>query len=96
MQVDSVDLLPPVYRTVYVSAAKQAQDQANLQTYNALARDGMLSLEDVQLFQLVLKSHWPSDFLQLDTSLKLFHNLLLVILPRTHPLFKSYDSMLTS
>ena len=84
------------FRTVYVSAAKQAQDQANLQTYDALARDGTLRLEDVQLFQLVLKSHWPTEFLQLDTSLKLFHNLLMVILPRAHPLVVSYDSMLTS
>ena len=83
------------YRTVYVSAAKQAQDQANLQTYDSLARDGSLRLEDVQLFQLALKSHWPTDFLQLDTSLKLFHNLLLVVLPRTHPLVVSYDSLLT-
>ena len=84
------------YRTVYVSAAKQAQDQANLQTYDSLARDGSLRLEDLQLFQLALKSHWPTDFLQLDTSLKLFHNLLLVILPRGHPLVVSYDSLLTS
>ena len=57
------------YRTVYVSTAKHAQDQANLQTYNSLAREGSLRLEDIQLFQLVLKSHWPTDFLQLDTSL---------------------------
>ena len=84
------------YRTVYVSAAKQAQDQANLQTYDSLARDGSLRLEDVQLFQLALKSHWPTDFLQLDTSLKLFHNLLLVILPRAHPLVVSYDGLLNT
>ena len=84
------------YRTVYVSAAKQALDQANLQTYDSLVQDGTLRLEDLQLFQLALKSHWPTDFLQLDTSLKLFHNLLLVILPRAHPLVVAYDSLLTS
>ena len=82
------------YRTLYVSAAKQAQDQANLQTYDALSKDGTLRLEDVQLFQLVLKSNWPTDFLQLDTSVKLFHNLLSVLLPVTHPLFVAYDGML--
>ena len=51
------------FRTVYISTAKQAQDQAHLQTYDALVRDGTLRLEDVQLFQLVLKSHWPTDYL---------------------------------
>ena len=82
------------YQTLYVSATKQAQDQANLHTYNALARDGTLRLEDVQLFQLVLKSNWPTDFLQLDTSIKLYHNLLAILLLLTHPLFVAYDSML--
>ena len=43
------------FRTVYVSTAKQAQDQAHLQTYNLSAQDGTLQLEDMQLFQLVLK-----------------------------------------
>ena len=55
--------------TVYVSTAKQAQDQAHLQTYDTLAREGNLRLEDIQLFQLVLKLHWPSEYLQLDTTL---------------------------
>ena len=82
------------YRTVYVSASKQAQDQSNLQTYDALAKDGTLRLEDVQLFQLILKSNWPTEFLQLDTSIKLYHNLLAVLLPLTHPLFLAYDGML--
>ena len=45
------------FRTVYVSTAKQAQDQAHLQTYDAFAQDGTLQLEDIQLFQLVLKSN---------------------------------------
>ena len=82
------------FRTVYVSTAKQAQDQAHLQTYDSLAQDGTLRLEDVQLFQLVLKSNWPTNYLQLHTSLHLFHNLLAVLLPITHPLVISYDSFL--
>ena len=84
------------FRTVYVSTAKQAQDQAHLQTYDSLAQDGTLRLEDVQLFQLVLKSNWPTDYLQLDTSLRLFHNLLAVLLPITHPLVVSYDGFLVT
>ena len=82
--------------TVYVSTAKQAQDQAHLQTYDSLAQDGTLWLEDVQLFQLVLKSNWPTDYLQLDMSLRLFHNLLAVLLPITHPLVVSYNSFLVT
>ena len=78
------------FRTVYTSASKQAQDQARLRTYDSLAQDGNLRLEDVELFQLVLKSHWPTDFLQLDTTLKFFQNLLIVLLPATHPLTIAY------
>ena len=78
------------FRTVYTSAAKQAQDQARLRTYDALAQDGSIRLEDLELFQLVLKSHWPSDFLQLDTSLKFFQNLMMVLLPSVHPLVIAY------
>ena len=84
------------YRTVYISTAKQAQDQAHLQTYDLLAQDGMLRLEDVQLFHLALKSHWPTNYLQLDTSLCLFHNLLLVLLPVTHHLVIAYSSFLNT
>lgn len=77
------------FRIVYVSTAKQAQDQAHLQTYDSLAREGTLCLEDIQLFQLVLKLLRPSEYLQLDTTLRLFHNLLLVMLRRDHPLLTS-------
>ena len=80
--------------TLYGSAAKQAQDQFNLQTYDSLARDGTFWLEDVQLFQLVLKSKWPTYFLQLDTLIKLFHKLLSILLPLTHPLFIAHKGML--
>ena len=83
-----------LFRTVHVSTAKQAQDRANLQTYDSLARDGIIRLEDIQLFQLALKSHWPTEFLQLDTSLKLFHNLLAVLLPTVHPLLVLYGNFI--
>ena len=82
------------FTTVYVSTAKQAQDCANLQTYNSLAQDGTIRLEDMQLFQLALKSHWPTEFLQLDTLLKLFHNLLSVLLPTVHLLLVSYGNFI--
>ena len=84
------------FRTVYSSAAKQAQDQSRLRTYDALIRDGTMRLEDLELFQLVLKSHWPTDFLQLDTSLKFFQNLLTVLLPAVHPLVIAYVNFLGS
>ena len=84
------------FRTVYVSTAKQAQDQANLQTYDPFACDGTICLEDLHLFQLTLRSHWPTEFLQLDTSLKLFHNLLSVILPATHTLLIAFSSFLNT
>ena len=84
------------FRTVYTSATKQAQDSAWLRTYDALAREGTLRLEDIELFQLVLKSNWPTDFLQLDTSMKYFQNLLSVLLPSTHPLVINYTNFMGS
>lgn len=45
------------FRTIYTSTSKQAQDQAWLRIYDSLAKEGNLSLEDVELFQLVLRSH---------------------------------------
>ena len=82
------------FRTLYTSTAKQAQDQARLRVYDSLARDGSLRLEDVELFQLVLKSHWPSDYRQLDTSLRFFHNLISVLFTSTHPLVIAYKNFL--
>ena len=35
------------FQAVYVSMAKKAQDQAHFQTYNLLAREGSLRLEDI-------------------------------------------------
>ena len=82
------------FRTIYSSAAKTSSDQMLLHTYDALAAEGMLRLEDLQLFQRALKSNWPVDFIQLDTSLKLFLNLLLVLFGAAHPLSVSYQSFI--
>ena len=82
--------------TVYTSTSKFAQDQANLLTYDAFAANGALQMEDVQLFQLVFKLHWPVDYLQLDTTLKLFHNLLVVLFSGTHPLLLQYHRFIKS
>ena len=78
------------FRTIYTSSAKISRDQSFLQTYDALAADGILRLEDLQLFQHTLKSKWPVDFLQLDTTLKLYGNLLLVMFKEGHPLTAAY------
>ena len=80
--------------TLYTSTAKQAQDQARFRVYDSLAQEGTLRLEDVELFQLMLWSHWPSDYRQLDTSLKFFHNLISVLFLMTHPLVAAHKSFL--
>ena len=38
------------------------------------------------MFQIVLKSRRPTDFIQMDTTLKLFRNFLVVLLNTTHPM----------
>ena len=78
------------FRTIYSSAAKTSHDQTLLQTYDALATEGTLHLEDFQLFKYTLKSNWPVDFVHLDTTLKLFLNLLLVLFGEVPPLSVAY------
>ena len=84
------------FRTLYTSTTKQAQDQAKLRLYDSLAQSGNLRLEDVELFQLVLRSHWPSDYRQLDTSIRFFQNLITVLLSSTHPLVIAHRNFLKS
>ena len=89
--LDRIDEGLHEFRTVYQSAAKASQDQSAMQTYDLLAADGNLSLEDVKLFQHVLKSHWPTNFLQLDTTIKVYLNLLSMLVRASHPLCAAYQ-----
>ena len=84
------------FRTLYTSTSKQAQDQAKLRLYDSLAQGGSLRLEDIELFQLVLRSHWPSDYRQLDTSIRFYQNLITVLLSSTHPLVTAHNNFLKS
>ena len=84
------------FRTLYTSTMKQAQDQAKLCLYDSLAQGGNLRLEDVELFQLVLRSNWLSDYRQLDTSIWFFQNLITVLLLSTHPLVTAHKNFLKS
>ena len=82
------------FRTTYTSIAKSSLDRSHLQTYELLSNDGYMTLENIQLFKLVLKSEWPTSFLQLDTSLKIFRNVCSVVLNPTHPFVVSYTLFL--
>ena len=75
------------FRAAYTSTAKTSADLAHLQTYDQLATDGILALQDIHTFQHVLKSEWPTgtSYLLLYTTLKSYHNLLVVLLKATHP-----------
>ena len=81
-------------RTLYTSTSKQAQDQAKLRLYDSLAQGGNLCLEDIELFQLVLHSNWPSDYRQLDTLIRFYQNLIMVLLSSTHPLVTAHKNFL--
>ena len=89
--LDRIDEGLHEFRTVYQSAAKTSQDKSAMQTYDLLAADGNLSLEDVKLFQHVLKAHWPTSFLQLDTTIKVYLNVLSLLLRPTHPIRAAYQ-----
>ena len=91
--IDRLDEGIHPFCTVYTSTAKScSQDQSHLQTYDLLTTDGSLRSADIHLFRHVLKSNWPSDFLQLDVSLKLCSNLLHVLVHPSHPLNVAYDA----
>ena len=79
------------FRTLYQSTVKSSLDQSAMQTYDQLATDGHMSLEEVKLFQHVLKSKWPTNFRQLDTTLKVYLNLLALLLRPTHPARIAYQ-----
>ena len=89
--LDRIDEGMHEFRTLYHSAAKNSQDQSAMQTYDLLANDGNLSLADVKLFRHVLKSHWPTNFLQLDTTIRVHMNLLALILRPSHPIRAAYQ-----
>jgi len=82
------------FRTIYTSTAKTSMDQSNIQTYDLLANDGTLDLQDIKAFQHILKSDWPTTFIQLDTTLKSYHNLLVLLLKATHPYTAAFTRFL--
>ena len=61
-----------------------------------MSNDGTLTLEEVFLFQLVLKSHRPTDFIQLDTTLKILMNILLLVIKSTHHLRTDFQVFITT
>jgi len=91
---DNLDAGLHPFRTAYTSAVKTSADLAHLQTYDQLATDSNLALQDIHTFQHVLKSEWPTSYLQLDTTLKSYHNLLVVLLKATHPYMLAYTMFL--
>jgi len=69
-------------------------DQTNLQTYDLLANDGNLDLQNIQMCQHIFKSDWPTSYMQLDTTLKSYHNLIMLLLKPTHPYTAAYSIFL--
>jgi hypothetical protein len=92
--IDRLDEGLHPFHTVYTSTAKSSQDQSHLQTYDLLSSNGSLRSADIHLFRHVLKSNWPSDFIQLYVTLKLFSNLLHICWNPSHPLNVAYDAFL--
>jgi len=83
-----------LFRTVYTSTVKTSMDQSNLQTYDLLASDGNLDLQNIQMFQHIFKSDQPTSYMQLDTTLKSYHNLIVLLLKPTHPYAAAYSIFL--
>jgi len=82
------------FRTVNTSTAKTSMDQSNLQTYDLLASNGNLDLENIRMFQHIFKSDWPTSYMQLDTTLKWYHHLSVLLLKPTHPYAAAYSIFL--
>ena len=67
--IDRLDEGFHAFCTICTSTAKDSQDFPNLHTYDLLFNDGTITLQEFRLFQLVLKSHCHTGFIQLDTTL---------------------------
>ena len=89
--IDRLDEGLHLFHTVYyTSTAKTSMEKSNLQTYDLLASDGNLDLQNIPMFQHIFKSDWPTSYMQLDTTLKSYHNLIVLLLKPTHPYAAAY------
>jgi len=79
--------------TVYTSTAKTSMDQMNLQTYDHLtSSDGNLDLQNFKMFQHIFKSDWLTSYTQLDMTLKLlYQNIIVMLLKPTRPYIAAYS-----
>jgi len=59
-----------------------------------LASDWNLDLQNIRMFQHIFKSDWPTSYMQLDTTLKSYHNLIVLLLKPTHPYAVAYSIFL--
>ena len=46
------------------------------------------------MFQHIFKSDWRTSYMQLDTTLKSYHNLIMLLLKPTHPYAAAYTIFL--
>ncbi len=81
-------------RTIYTSTARAAADQHRLLSYQALIEDGHLTSTDLEVFRAAQKHELPSSFLSLDTTLRVYDNLLQLLLRPTHPLKAEFSRFL--
>ena len=81
-------------RTIYTSTARAAADQNRLLSYQALIEDGQLTSTDLEVFRAAQKHELPSTFLSLDTTLRVYDNLLQLLLRPTHPLKAEFTRFL--
>ena len=82
------------FHNVYKSIDKDYIDQYHLYTYDLLALNGNLIMDNIQLFQLVIKSNWTTSHRQLDTTLKIFKKCCMLIIYPTHPFVSSCGILL--
>ena len=82
------------FRTVYTSVHQSSLLKSLMLDYDLLATEGTVTSADIANFRLIFKSEYPTTFLALNATLRIFTNVLAVILHPTHPFRLSFQGLL--
>ena len=80
------------FRTVYTSVQQTSHMRSLMLDYDLLASEGTVTSTDIAKFRMIFKAEYPTTFVALDATIKLFTNLVSVLLHPTHPFRMRYQT----
>ena len=80
------------FRTVYTSVQQTSHMRSLMLDYDLLASDGTVTSSDIAKFRMIFKAEYPTNFIALDATIKIFTNFVSVLLQPTHPFRMSFQT----